>query len=152
MPKATPGSRVSARLQTPGAEGVEEGAVLERKTAGKVALEAVTELDSKFEEWHLHAKQDAAQAKADSDAGQVALSREIAALTALVTNLAQPTEPVHGRARGNQEGDPSEGVSSTEPEPEPGRGTPERLTRTRCVLNLSDDSSIYSLQSLTKFN
>ena len=40
MPKATPGSRVSARLQTPGAEGVEEGAVLERKTAGEVALEA----------------------------------------------------------------------------------------------------------------
>ena len=56
MPKATPGSRASARLQTPGAEGVEEGAVLERKTAGKVALEAVTELDSKFEEWHLQAK------------------------------------------------------------------------------------------------
>ena len=45
MPKATPGSR-SARLQTPGAEGVEEGAVLERKTAGEVALEAVTELGS----------------------------------------------------------------------------------------------------------
>ena len=41
MPKATPGSR-SARLQTPGAEGVEEGADLERKTACEVALEAVT--------------------------------------------------------------------------------------------------------------
>ena len=50
MPKATPGSGVSARLQTPGAEGAEEGAVLERKTASEV----VTELDSKFEEWHLH--------------------------------------------------------------------------------------------------
>ena len=57
MPKATPGVRASARL-TPGAEGVEEGlvAALERKTAGEEALEAVTELDSKFEEWHLHAK------------------------------------------------------------------------------------------------
>ena len=66
MPKATPGSGVSARLQTPGAEGAEEGAVLERKTASEV----VTELDSKFEEWHLHAKQDATQAKADNDAGQ----------------------------------------------------------------------------------
>ena len=61
MPKATPGSGVSARLQTPGAEGAEEGAILERKTAGEVALEAVTELDSKFEEWHLHAKQDTAR-------------------------------------------------------------------------------------------
>ena len=27
---------------------------MERKTAGEVALEVVTELDSKFEEWHLH--------------------------------------------------------------------------------------------------
>ena len=54
MPKATSRSRASARLQTPGAEGAEEGAILERKTAGEVALEAVTELDSKFEEWHLH--------------------------------------------------------------------------------------------------
>ena len=106
MPKATPGSRASARLQTPGAEGVEEGAVLERKTAGEVALEAVTELDSKFEEWHLQAKQDAAQAKSDIDVGQAVVSREIAALAALVTNLAQPTEPVHGQVRGNQEGDP----------------------------------------------
>ena len=42
MPKATLGSRASARLQTPGAEGVEEGADLERKTACEVALEAVT--------------------------------------------------------------------------------------------------------------
>ena len=117
MPKATPGSRASARLQTPGAEGVEEGAVLERKTAGEVALEVVTELDSKFEEWHLQAKQDAAQAKADNDAGQAAVSRDIAALAALVANLAQPTEPVHGQARGNQEGDQPEGVSSPEPEP-----------------------------------
>ena len=56
MPKATLGSRASARLQTPGAEGVEEGASLVAKTEGEVALEAVTELDSKFEEWHLHAK------------------------------------------------------------------------------------------------
>ena len=40
------------------------------KTEGEVALEAVTELDSKFEGWHLQAKQDAAQAKADSAAGQ----------------------------------------------------------------------------------
>ena len=50
---------------------------MERKTAGEVALEAVTELDSKFEEWHLQAKQDATQAKADSDAGHAAVSREI---------------------------------------------------------------------------
>ena len=54
------------------------------QTEGEVSLEAVGELDSKFEEWHLEAKQDAAKAKAAGDAGQAAVQKEIAALTALV--------------------------------------------------------------------
>ena len=70
--------------------------MLERKTAGEVALEAVTELDGRFEEWHLQAKQDAAQAKADNEAGQAKVAQEIAALTALVAKLARPTGPVYG--------------------------------------------------------
>ena len=68
MPKAAPGSRVSASLRSAGAEGVGEGGFEEGQTEGGAALEAVTELDGKFEEWHLQAKQDAAQAKADSAA------------------------------------------------------------------------------------
>ena len=135
MPKAAPGSRVSARLNTPGAEGVGEGGILEGQTEGEAALEAVTKLDGKFEEWHLQAKQDAAQAKADSAAGQARVSEEIKALTALVARLNQPPEPVHGRVRGNQEGDPPEGVSSPEPAPEPAPeprgGTLERLDLVR---------------------
>ena len=66
MPKAAPGSRVSARLNTPGAEGVGEDGLLGGQTEGEAALEAVGELDGKFEEWHLQAKQDAAEAKAAS--------------------------------------------------------------------------------------
>ena len=117
MPKAVPGSRVSARLNTPSAEGVGEDGLLGGQTEGEAALEAVGELDGKFEEWHLQAKQDAAEAKAASAAGQAAVQAEIAALTALVAKLNQPTEHVHGRARGNQEGDPPEGASSPEPAP-----------------------------------
>ena len=60
MPKAAPGSRVSARLSSPGAEGVGEDGLLEGQTEGEAALEAVSGLISKFEEWHLHAKQDVA--------------------------------------------------------------------------------------------
>ena len=66
MPKAAPGSRVSASLNTPGAEGVGEDGLLGGQTEGEAALEAVGELDSKFEEWHLQAKHDAAEAKAAS--------------------------------------------------------------------------------------
>ena len=51
MPKAVPGSRTSAKLQTSGAEGGVEDALLEKKTEDEVALEAVTELDGKFEEY-----------------------------------------------------------------------------------------------------
>ena len=64
MPKGAPGSRVSARLATPGAEGVGEDALLGGQTEGEAALEAVAELDGKFEAWHLQAKQDAADAQA----------------------------------------------------------------------------------------
>ena len=60
MPKATPGSKASARLHAPGAEGVVEDALLSGQTEGEAALEAVSGLISKFEEWHLHAKQDVA--------------------------------------------------------------------------------------------
>ena len=102
-------------------------------------MEAVTELDGKFEEWHLQAKQAAAKAKTDNEAGQARVSEEIKALTALVAKLAQPPEPVHGRVRGNQEGDPPEGAHSSEPEPEPGRTTPERLTRTDPVEKAEDE-------------
>ena len=109
------------------------------KTEGEVALEAVTELDSKFEEWHLQAKQDTAQAKAHSAAGQARVAQEIKALTELVAKLNQPTDSVHGRVRGNQEGDPPEGVSSPEPKPESGRGTPERLTRADPVEKAEDE-------------
>ena len=63
MPKAAPGSRVSASLRSAGAEGVGEGGFEEGQTEGGAALEAVTELDGKFEEWHLQAMQDSAQAK-----------------------------------------------------------------------------------------
>ena len=66
MSKAVPGSRVSARLNTPSAEGVGEDGLLGGQTEGEAALEAVGELDGKFEEWHLQAKQDAAEAKAAS--------------------------------------------------------------------------------------
>ena len=62
MPKAAPGSRVS--LRSAGAEGVDEGGFEEGQTEGRAALEAVSELDGKFEGWHLQAKQDAADAKA----------------------------------------------------------------------------------------
>ena len=62
MPKAALGSRVSARLNTPGAEGVGEDGLLGGQTECEAALEAVGELDGKFEEWHLQAKQDAAEA------------------------------------------------------------------------------------------
>ena len=102
MPKAAPGSRVSARLNTPGAEGVGEDGLLGGQTEGEAALEAVGELDGKFEAWHLQAKQDAAEAKAASAAGQAAVRAEIAGLTALVAKLNQPTEHVHGLARGDQ--------------------------------------------------
>ena len=64
MPKAAPGSRVLRGS----AEGAGGGGSEEEQTEGGAALEAVTELDGKFEEWHLQAKQDAAQAKADSAA------------------------------------------------------------------------------------
>ena len=84
MPKAAPGSRVSASLRSAGAEGVGEGGFEEGQTEGGAALEAVTELDGKFEGWHLQAKQDAADAKAESAAGQAAVQKEISALTALV--------------------------------------------------------------------
>ena len=57
------------------------------------------------------------------------MAQEIKALTELVAKLSQPTEPVHGRVKGSQEGDPPEGVSSPEPAPEPRGGTPKRLTR-----------------------
>ena len=122
MPKAAPGSRVSASLRSAGAEGVDEGGFEEGQTEGRAALEAVSELDGKFEGWHLQAKQDAADAKAESAAGQAAVQKEISALTALVAKLAQPPERVYGRARGSQEGDPPEGAPSPEPEgarPEP---------------------------------
>ena len=66
MPKAFSGSRVSARLNTPSAEGVGEDALLGGHTEGEAALEAVGELNEKFEEWHLQAKKDAADAKAAS--------------------------------------------------------------------------------------
>mgnify|MGYP001341600293 CR=1 FL=1 len=131
MPKAAPGSRVLRGS----AEGAGGGGSEEEQTEGGAALEAVTELDGKFEGWHLQAKQDAADAKAESAAGQAAVQKEIAALTALVAKLAQPPEHVHGRARGNQEGDPPEGVSSPEPAPEPAPeprgGTLERLDLVR---------------------
>ena len=91
MPKAAPGSRASARLSSPGAEGVGEDGLLEGQTEGEAALEAVGELDGKFEEWHLQAKQDAAEAKAASASGQAAVRAEIAGLTALVAKLNQPT-------------------------------------------------------------
>ena len=86
MPKAAPGSRVS--LRSAGAEGVDEGGFEEGQTEGRAALEAVSELDGKFEGWHLQAKQDAADAKAESAAGQAAVQKEISALTALVAKLA----------------------------------------------------------------
>ena len=115
MPKAAPGRRGTRGS----AEGVGEGGSEEEQTGGGAALEAVTELDGKFEEWHLQAKQDAAQAKAESAAGHARVSEEIKALTALVAKLNQPPEPVHGRVRGNQEGNPPERAPSSEPEPEP---------------------------------
>ena len=96
-------------------------------------------MDGKFEEWHLQAKQDAAQAKADSAAGQARVSKEIKALTALVARLNQPPEPAHGWMRGNQEGNPPEGASSSEPEPEPSRTTLERLTRADPVEEAEDE-------------
>ena len=111
MPKAAPGSRVLRGS----AEGAGGGGSEEEQTEGGAALEAVTELDGKFEEWHLQAKQAAAKAKTDNEAGQARVSEEIKALTALVAKLAQPPEHVHGRARGNQEGDPPEGAPSPEP-------------------------------------
>ena len=135
MPKAAPGSRVTRGS----AEGVGEGGSEEEQTEGGAALEAVTELDGKFEEWHLQAKQAAAKAKTDNEAGQARVSEEIKALTALVAKLAQPPEPVHGRVRGNQEGNPPEGAHSSEPEPEPGRTTPQRLTRTDPVEKAEDE-------------
>ena len=46
MPKAAPRSRVSARLNTPGAESVGEDGLLGGQTEGEAALEAVGELDS----------------------------------------------------------------------------------------------------------
>ena len=94
MPKAAPGSRVSASLRSAGAEGVGEGGFEEGQAEGGAALEAVTELDGKFEGWHLQAKQDAADAKVESAAGQAAVQKEIAALTALVAKLARaPRHP-----------------------------------------------------------
>ena len=60
-------------------------------------------------------------------------------MTALVATLTQPPEPVHGQVRGNQEGNPPEGAHSSEPEPEPGRTTPERLTRTDPVEKAEDE-------------
>ena len=54
------------------------------KAEDEVALEAVTELDGKFEEWHLQAKQDAAQAKADSGARQAKVAQEIASSWLLI--------------------------------------------------------------------
>ena len=71
--------------------------------------------------------------KADSAAGQARVSEEIKALTALVARLNQPPEPVHG-----QEGNTPEGAPSSEPEPEPDRTTPERLTRTDPVEKAED--------------
>ena len=140
MPKAAPGSRVS--LRSAGAEGVDEGGFEEGQTEGRAALEAVSELDGKFEGWHLQAKQDAADAKAESAASQAAVQKDILALTALVAQLAQPPERVYGRARGSQEGDPPEGGPSPEPEgarPEPGRTTPERLTRSDPIEKAEDE-------------
>ena len=67
------------------------------------------------------------------------MAQEIKALTELVAKLSQPTEPVHGRVKGSQEGDPPEGVSSPEPKPESGRGTPERLTRAEPVEKAEDE-------------
>ena len=52
---------------------VARGGSEEEQTEGGAALEAVSELDGKFEGWHLQAKQDAADAKAESAAGQVAV-------------------------------------------------------------------------------
>ena len=135
MPKAAPGSRVLRGS----AEGAGGGGSEEEQTEGGAALEAVTELDGKFEEWHLQAKQATAKAKTDNEAGQARVSEEIKALTALVAKLAQPPEPFHGRVRGNQEGNPPEGAHSSEPEPEPGRTTPERLTRTDPVEKAEDE-------------
>ena len=60
-------------------------------------------------------------------------------MTALVAKLNQPPEAVHGRMRGNQEGDPPEGAPSPEPAPEPGRITPERLTRSDPVEKAEDE-------------
>ena len=140
MPKAAPGSRVS--LRSAGAEGVDEGGFEEGQTEGRAALEAVSELDGKFEGWHLQAKQDAADAKAESAASQAAVQKDILALTALVAQLAQPPERVYGRARERQEGEPPEGAPSPEPEgarPEPGRTTPERLTRSDPIEKAEDE-------------
>ena len=109
------------------------------KAEDEVALEAVTELDGKFEEWHLQAKQDAAQAKADSEVGQAKVAHEIAALAALVAKLARPTDPVYVQARENQEGDPPVRVAFPEPEPKPDRGTPERLTRSDPLEQAEDE-------------
>ena len=67
MPKAAPGSRVLRGS----AEGVGGGGSEEEQTEGGAALEAVTELDGKFEGWHLQAKQDAADAKAESAAEMI---------------------------------------------------------------------------------
>ena len=50
MSKAVPGCKVSAKLNTPSAESVGEDGLLGRQTEGEAALEAVGELDSKFEE------------------------------------------------------------------------------------------------------
>ena len=84
MPKAAPGSRVSARLSSPGAGGVGEDGLLEGQTEGEAALEAVGELDGKFEEWHLQAKQDAVEAKA---ASAVHIHFNIRAIGFAVTHL-----------------------------------------------------------------
>ena len=136
MPKAAPGSRVSARLATPGAEGVGEDALLGGQSEGEAALEAVAELDGKFEAWHLQAKQDAADAQAASAAGQERVQAEIQALTALVAKLGESTDRARLRAG---EGDPPEGVSSPEPEPASGRGTPDRLTRSDPLEKAEDE-------------
>ena len=51
MPKAAPGSRVLRGS----AEGAGGGGSEEEQTEGGAALEAVSELDGKFEGWHLQA-------------------------------------------------------------------------------------------------
>ena len=92
MPKAAPGSRVLRGS----AEGAGGGGSEEEQTEGGAALEAVTELDGKFEGWHLQAKQDAADAKAESAAGHGCAVSSLE-LTGTTGSSSQQT-PLHAAA------------------------------------------------------